>query len=76
MKLDPTQPLWMPPGSVRAMGFLLMLISLIYFTAMGIDPPKEMWTLFGGIVGWYFGTKTPINGADGSNGKISNGNGG
>jgi hypothetical protein len=57
--LNPNEPLWLPPGSIRALGFIGLLAVVAGCIFSKIEIPKELWGIFGVVVGWYFGARYP-----------------
>ena len=57
-------PLWLPPGSVRAIITLTLLGSAIYFIVAGFAVPEWLQALVTAAIGFYVGTRS-INGDNG-----------
>lgn len=55
--LDPKQPLWMPEGSVRSIGFLMMTATLCYLTYKGIIGAEAFLAIAGLALKFYYDSK-------------------
>lgn len=60
--LDSKNPLWMPEGSVRSIGFLMMTATLCYLTAKGIISAEAFLAIAGLALKFYYDSKTGSNG--------------
>lgn len=50
-------PLWMPPGSVRAILALTLIGATIYMAVVGGEIPQVLGTLAAAVVAFYFGSR-------------------
>lgn len=55
--MDAKNALFLPPGSVRALGFLILIITACYLCGRSMNIPSDLWDIIHLIVGFYFGTK-------------------
>lgn len=55
--MNPRQPLWLPPGSVRAILALMLVTATIALAFLGLLDPGTMATLATAAVAFYFGQK-------------------
>ena len=50
-------PLWLPPGSVRAIIALALTALVFYLAVIGSLQADKVLAILGVVVGFYFGTK-------------------
>ena len=54
---DNKSPLWLPPGSIRAILALLLVGGGLFTVLATNDIPQCLLGLIGAVVGFYFGAK-------------------
>lgn len=55
--MNPNQPLWLPPGSVRAVLALMLVGVLSYLAVTGQIKAESFIGIVAAVVAFYFGTK-------------------
>jgi len=50
-------PLWLPPGSVRALIFLGVIMAAIYMAVQGLPLPQLLDSAVSLMIGIYFGSR-------------------
>ena len=57
MPLDPTKPLWLPEGTVRAILTMMLVLAVVVLAAFQVGIPEVLSTLAGIALRDYFSTR-------------------